>query len=149
MVFNSVVFLFCFLPLALLLYYVVPGRLKNAVLLIESLIFFCCSGTRFLPLILILVAVNYLFGLLIDHWDNHSKVRIIWLVIPILVTLGALIFFKYTNFLIDIINQIASGELSQLSFLDVLPVGISYYTFKLISYVADIYSGKILSLIHI
>lgn len=143
MVFNSVVFLFCFLPLALLLYYVVPGRLKNAVLLIESLIFFCCSGTRFLPLILILVAVNYLFGLLIDHWDNRSKVRIIWLVIPILVTLGALIFFKYTNFLIDIINQIASGELSQLSFLDVLPVGISYYTFKLISYVADIYSGKI------
>ena len=143
MVFNSVVFLFCFLPVALLLYYAVPGRLKNAVLLIESLIFFCCSGTRFLPLILILVLVNYLFGLLIDHWDNRSKIRALWLAIPILVTLGALIFFKYTNFLIDTINQIASGNLNELSFLDVLPMGISYYTFKLISYVADIYTGKI------
>ena len=55
MVFNSVVFLFCFLPLALLLYYLVPGRLKNAVLLLESLLFYCWTGVTWLPLIAVLV----------------------------------------------------------------------------------------------
>ena len=64
MVFNSVVFLFCFLPLSLLLYYLVPGRAKNAVLLAESLLFYCWTGVAFLPLIAILIAFNYLWGLL-------------------------------------------------------------------------------------
>ena len=64
MVFNSVVFLFCFLPLSLLLYYLVPGRAKNAVLLAESLLFYCWTGVAFLPLISILIAFNYLWGLL-------------------------------------------------------------------------------------
>ena len=64
MVFNSVVFLFCFLPLSLLLYYLVPDRAKNAVLLAESLLFYCWTGVAFLPLIAILIAFNYLWGLL-------------------------------------------------------------------------------------
>ena len=64
MVFNSVVFLFCFLPLSLLLYYLVPGRAKNAVLLAESLLFYCWTGVAFLPLIAVLIVFNYLWGLL-------------------------------------------------------------------------------------
>ena len=64
MVFNSVVFLFCFLPLSLLLYYLVPGRAKNAVLLAESLIFYCWTGVAFLPLIAVLIVFNYLWALL-------------------------------------------------------------------------------------
>ena len=64
MVFNSVVFLFCFLPLSLLLYYLVPGRAKNAVLLAESLIFYCWTGIEFLPLIAALIVFNYLWALL-------------------------------------------------------------------------------------
>ena len=64
MVFNSVVFLFCFLPLSLLLYYLVPGLAKNAVLLAESLIFYCWTGVAFLPLIAVLIVFNYLWALL-------------------------------------------------------------------------------------
>ena len=63
MVFNSVVFLFCFMPLALLLYYLAPGRAKNAVLLLESILFYCWAGITWLPLIAVLVLVNYLAGL--------------------------------------------------------------------------------------
>lgn len=143
MMFNSVVFLFCFFPLGLLLYYLVPGRAKNAVLLAESLIFFCWSGIEFLPLILVLVAVNYAAGLLMQRLILGSKGRRVILVVSILVSLGALVFFKYTNWLIDTLNNLASLELTGLSFLTVLPLGISYYTFKLISYAADVYTGKI------
>ena len=67
MVFNSVVFLFCFMPLALLLYYLAPGRAKNAVLLLESVLFYCWAGITWLPLIAVLVLVNYLAGLFLGR----------------------------------------------------------------------------------
>ena len=73
MVFNSVVFLFCFLPLSLLLYYLVPGRAKNAVLLAESLLFYCWTGVAFLPLIAVLIVFNYLWGLLTARAIAASK----------------------------------------------------------------------------
>ena len=141
LVFNSVVFLFCFLPVALLLYYIVPGRAKNAVLLLESIVFYCWGGVRYLPLILILVAVNYIAGLLLGKAKGRAA-RLALLILPAAVSAAALVFFKYTNFLIETFNQIASAQLSTLSFLDVLPLGISYYVFKLISYIADVYTGK-------
>ena len=72
LVFNSVVFLFCFLPVALLLYYIVPGRAKNAVLLLESIVFYCWGGIRYLPLTLVLVAVNYIAGLLLGKAKGRA-----------------------------------------------------------------------------
>ena len=141
MVFNSVVFLFCFLPLALLVYYLVPGKGKNAVLLLESLIFYCWTGITWLPLIAVLIAVNYLAGLFLGRRKGGGRKLV--LVLAVVVSAAALIFFKYTNFLIDTLNQIAGLGLSSLSFLSVLPLGISYYIFKLISYVADVYTRKI------
>lgn len=140
MVFNSVVFLFCFLPLALLVYYLVPGKGKNAVLLLESLIFYCWTGTTWLPLIAVLIAVNYLAGLFLGRRKGGGRKLV--LILAVVVSAVALIFFKYTNFLIDTLNQIAGLGLSSLSFLSVLPLGISYYIFKLISYVADVYTRK-------
>ena len=140
MVFNSVVFLFCFLPLALLVYYLVPGKGKNAVLLLESLIFYCWTGITWLPLIAVLIAVNYLAGLFLGRRKGGGRELV--LVLAVVVSAAALIFFKYTNFLIDTLNQIAGLGLSSLSFLSVLPLGISYYIFKLISYVADVYTRK-------
>ena len=140
MVFNSVVFLFCFLPLALLVYYLVPGKGKNAVLLLESLIFYCWTGITWLPLIAVLIAVNYLAGLFLGRRKGGGRKLV--LVLAVVVSVAALIFFKYTNFLIDTLNQIAGLGLSSLSFLSVLPLGISYYIFKLISYVADVYTRK-------
>lgn len=143
MVFNSVVFLFCFLPLALLLYYLAPGSAKNAVLLLESIIFYCWTGIEYLPLIAVLVLLNYLGGLALGRLPAKGTARKLVLLGTIVLTLAALVFFKYTNFLIDILNQLTSMGISSLSFLDVLPLGISYYTFKLISYVADVASGKV------
>ena len=73
--FNSVVFLFCFMPLALGLYYLVPGRVKNAVLLVESLLFFCWGGITWLPLAVGMVAINYAAGLLLASLPAGGKRR--------------------------------------------------------------------------
>ena len=100
MVFNSVVFLFCFLPLSLLLYYLVPGRAKNAVLLAESLIFYCWTGVAFLPLIAVLIVFNYLWALLTAR--AKAKLRGLLPLAAVLVNLGVLVYFKYANFLIEI-----------------------------------------------
>ena len=141
MVFNSVVFLFCFLPLALLLYYAVPGRAKNAVILAESLVFYCWTGVQYLPLILVLIAVNYLLGLALSLPAEKLPFRRFLPLVAVLADLGALVYFKYANFLIDTLNSFGLS-LARLSIGAVLPLGISYYVFKLISYVADVYSGK-------
>ena len=103
MVFNSVVFLFCFLPLSLLLYYLVPGRAKNAVLLAESLIFYCWTGAAFLPLIAVLIVFNYLWALLTAK--AKAKLRGLLPLAAVLVNLGVLVYFKYANFLIDTLND--------------------------------------------
>ena len=141
MVFNSVVFLFCFLPLALLLYYITPGRAKNAVLLLESLVFYCWTGIEFLPLIACLVVFNYLWGLLTSA--ARAKLRALLPLAAVLVNLGVLVYFKYANFLIETLNQLASLQLAELDIGDVLPLGISYYIFKIISYEVDVYTGKV------
>ena len=141
MVFNSVVFLFCFLPLALLLYYITPGRAKNAVLLIESLVFYCWTGITFLPLILCLIVFNYLWGILTAV--AKAQLRGVLPLVAVLVNLGVLVYFKYANFLIGTINQIGNFGLSSLDIGDLLPLGISYYIFKIISYEVDVYTGKV------
>lgn len=141
MVFNSVVFLFCFLPLSLLLYYLVPGRAKNAVLLAESLIFYCWTGAAFLPLIAVLIVFNYLWALLTAR--AKSKLRGLLPLAAVLVNLGVLVYFKYANFLIDTVNQVAHLGLAALNIGTVLPLGISYYIFKIISYEVDVCTGKI------
>ena len=143
MVFNSVVFLFCFLPLSLLLYYLAPGRVKNLILLAESLVFYCWTGTAFLPLILCLILFNYLWGLLTAA--ARGKLRAFLPAVAALGNLGVLVYFKYANFLIDTINQIGSFGIAELSVGDVLPLGISYYIFKIISYEIDVYTGRITS----
>lgn len=141
MVFNSVVFLFCFLPLSLLLYYLVPGRAKNAVLLAESLAFYCWTGIEFLPLIAVLIVFNYLCALVTAK--ARGRLRGLLPVVSVVVNLGVLVYFKYANFLIDTLNQIGHFGIASLSLGTVLPLGISYYIFKIISYEVDVYTGKI------
>lgn len=141
MVFNSVVFLFCFLPLSLLFYYIAPGKSKNLVLLLESLIFYCWTGIAFLPLVIFLVIFNYLWALVTAA--TKERLRVLLPLVAVLVNLGVLIYFKYANFLIDTVNQIAGFGLATLDIGDVLPLGISYYIFKILSYEIDVYTGKI------
>ena len=141
MVFNSVVFLFCFLPLALLAYYLVPGRGKNVVLLVESLLFYCWTGVEYLPLIVCLIVFNYLWGLLTAR--TKAKLKGLLPAVAVLVNLAALVYFKYANFLIDTLNRIGNFGLAALDVGAVLPLGISYYIFKIISYEADVYTGNV------
>ena len=141
MVFNSVVFLFCFLPLALLLYYLAPGRIKNGVLLAESLLFYCWTGTEFLPLIVALILFNYLWAMFTSAAKNrlHGLLPLV----AVLLNLGVLVYFKYANFLIETVDKIANAGIPALEIGDVLPLGISYYIFKIISYEVDVYTGKV------
>lgn len=144
MEFNSVVFLFCFLPVCLIFYYLAPAKAKNAVLLAESLLFYCWADARFLPLILVTVAVNYIAGLLMQRLILGSRSRRWILGVSVVLTLGALVLFKYTGFLLETLNQLAGLQLSAPGmFKNLLPLGISYYTFKLISYSADVATGRI------
>lgn len=142
MTFNSVVFLFCFLPLALLLHYFAPAPAKNAVLLLESLLFYCWGGVSYLPLAVVLVAIHYAAGLLLARPGAAPALRKGLLTGAIVVSVLALGWFKYYAFLAGFLKQIAGGVFGGLSLKSVLPLGISYYTFKLISYTADVYTGK-------
>lgn len=142
MVFNSVVFLFCFLPLALLLYFLVPGKAKNTVLLVLSLVFYCWAGVQYLPLIVVLIAFNYLWAL-VCAGPAAGKLRGILPAVAVLGNLSVLVYFKYANFLIDTLSQIGKLGLTRLNLGSVLPLGISYYIFKVISYEVDVYTGKI------
>ncbi len=140
--FNSVVFLLGFLPLALLLYWLVPARAKNAVLLLLSLVFYAWAGLRWLPLVLVLIAVHYAAGLLLAKPDTGKAARrAVWLA-AIVLTVAALAYFKYNAFLAGLIKAVAGGAWGALRAGDVLPLGISYYAFKLISYITDVYTGK-------
>ena len=128
MVFNSVVFLFCFLPLSLLLYYLVPGRAKNAVLLAESLIFYCWTGAAFLPLIAVLIVFNYLWALLTAR--AKSKLRGLLPLAAVLVNLGVLVYFKYANFLIDTVNQVAHLGLAALMYPVSKTKGVGHVSYR-------------------
>jgi len=140
MIFSSLLFLFRFLPVFFIIYYIAPAKIKNFVLLIGSIIFYAWGEPKFLILIFISIAVNYFAGVLIDHFEN-KKARTLILVIDIVYNLSALFVFKYTDFFIANINSLFGTEISPLELT--LPLGISFYTFQIMSYVIDLYKGKI------
>lgn len=138
MLFNSLTFLFIFLPICLLLYFLLPGiKLKNTILLIFSLIFYSFGEPVYVLLMLFSIFISYIFGLLI----NNGRYKKFYLIISIILLLLNLFFFKYSNFLIDNINYIFNLNISNLNLS--LPIGISFYTFQALSYLIDLYKGKI------
>ncbi|MBE0586337.1 MAG: MBOAT family protein, partial [Desulfofustis sp.] len=144
MVFSSTIFLFVFLPLVLLSYMVAGRKFRNVILLAASLLFYAWGENVFVLLMLISIALNYCFGLLIDHSQQRGWSGKIPLILALLTNLGLLGFFKYANFLIDNLNTI----LINLDFEPVemqavhLPIGISFFTFQALSYVIDLYRGQ-------
>lgn len=137
MVFSTLVFLFVFFPITLLVYYFVPGRFRNLWLFLISLFFYGWGEPIYIILMLITITVNYISGILIEkNRDDDKKARTI-LVINTVICLGFLGFFKYTDLFIDTINSIfgLSIPLLELS----LPIGISFYTFQSMSYPIDVY----------
>ncbi len=137
MLFSSLLFLFRFIPIFFLCYFLVPKKFRNIVLFFGSLFFYAWGEPRFVILILISILVNYIAGLFIERYDKQDKIRRIILIISIAYNIGSLIWFKYFNFIIDNVNQIFNTE---INLFDVtLPLGISFYTFQIMSYTIDVY----------
>ncbi len=136
MVFASITFLYYFLPAFLILYFIFPKRYKNIILLIFSIIFYFYGEPKYILLMLIEVLFSYYMTLYIEK--NKNKIL---LGITISFHIFLLCVFKYLNFIITNINSIFSGNIPLLNIL--LPIGISFYTFQIISYEVDVYKGKI------
>ena len=142
MLFSSLVFLWFFLPAAVLLYYLAPGRnAKNIVLFAASLIFYGWGGPRYLLLVLLTALLCYAAGLCLDAAGERTALKKLSVGVFVLITLGILGYFKYYNFFAATAGRLAGKELFPLRDI-VLPLGISFYTFQAISYVVDVYRGK-------
>ena len=138
MVFSSLSFLFLFLPALLAVYYLVPRRyreVRNAVLLLFSLGFYGCGGWRLLPLILVSITMNYVFGLLAAPGRRRRKAALVG---AVACNLGLLFVFKYLGFVTANLHALIPA-VPELTIL--LPIGISFYTFQAMSYVIDVYRG--------
>ena len=138
MLFSSITFLYYFLPLVLLFYFIVPEKLKNPVLLFSSLIFYGWGEPKYIVWMVLSIVVHYILGILIEKHAGTKKAEL-WLVISIIFSIGLLGYFKYTDFFISNINKVTGLSLPMLSIA--LPVGISFYTFQILSYTIDVYRG--------
>jgi len=141
MVFSSILFLFKFLPITLLIYYIVPKKLKNLVLLVASLFFYSWGEPKYFPLMLACILVNYVAALLIDK-HREKRTFIGWMIgLAVFFDLGCLVFFKYSDFFISNINSLLGTAIPLLKLT--LPLGISFYTFQTMAYTIDVYRGKV------
>ena len=140
MVFSSVVFLYIFLPIMLLIYFIVPKKLKNAVMILASLIFFAWGEIRYILIMLLLAVMDFWCGKKITKYYDNKKKRIIYLSIDVGVNLLILFFFKYADFIISNINSMTGLNMPLLNIP--LPIGVSFNTFQSLSYVIDVYRGK-------
>lgn len=136
MVFSSIIFLLFFIPIFLLVYYCIPNNFKNTWLVIASLLFYSWGAPTFLPILLVSCTFDFYCSL-----NFNNKTRKIWLTVSIISNIALLVFFKYSNFILENVNSI-------LFLLDgqnftwqkvILPIGISFLTFQKISYLIDVY----------
>ncbi len=139
MVFSSATFLFIFLPVVLVLYYIVPARWRNGILLAASLLFYSWSEPRFIALLLVSITADYFIARRMDLAEGSKRKG--WLAGSLVLNLAILAYFKYANFFIDNVQQFY-GWLGLVPFewhKVALPVGISFVTFQKISYMVDVY----------
>lgn len=141
MVFSSILFIFRFLPVAMIIYFLTPNKFKNLTLLIVSLIFYSWGEPKYLWVMLASIVVDYLVSRGIEKNRNNKNACIILLSISIVFNLGMLFFFKYFNFFIENINNILGLSLKYVKIT--LPLGISFYTFQTMSYTIDVFLGKV------
>ena len=140
MSFTTIEFMFRFLPIFLIVYYVVPTRYKNMILLIGSFVFYAWGQHFYLLLLMLSIVVNYTFGRLIGERRAQKKPL---LILGLIYNFGLLVFFKYTNFFIENINALLTATHIQIPTISVvMPLGISFYTFQVVSYLVDVYRGE-------
>lgn len=138
MLFSSIPFLYYFLPPVLALYFTVPKKWKNAVLLLASLLFYGWGEPRYVLLMLVSVLFSYLFGLLIERFRTTPASKA-FCILSAAVSLSFLLYFKYTDFFLESFRAVTGKNIPLLKIA--LPIGISFYTFQLISYTTDVYRG--------
>jgi len=136
MLFSSLTFLFCFLPAAVVGYYICPRKLRNFFLLLASIFFYAWGEPRYLPVIFATITISYFGALAVERF----KYKKILLTLFILLDLSLLFYFKYTNFFLENLNMIFHQK---WSLKVVLPLGISFYTFQALSYLVDVYRGQV------
>lgn len=141
MVFSSISFLYIFLPITLLMYFIVPRKIKNLVLLFASLLFYFYGEPRYILVLIFSCCFNYCYGKYLEK--APSSLRKYLLIVNLIINFGILFYFKYFNFFLDNVNYLLKTSLSWS--VIIMPIGISFFTFQATSYVIDIYNKKVKS----
>ena len=141
MLFSSIPFLFYFLPCVLALYFIVPARWRNAVLLLASLFFYAWGEPRFIVFMLVSIVQGYVFGRLVEKYQSDRSRARLCLTLSVVLSLGLLGYCKYADFFLSGFNALTGLSLPLLHVA--LPIGISFYTFQILSYVVDVYRGEV------
>ncbi len=139
MVFSSIVFLFYFLPVMAALYAIAPRKLRNAALLLGSLFFYAWGEPKYVLVMVCQILPCYVLGLLVERYREKRAGQLLC-ALSVAVSLSFLIYFKYTDFFLENINAVTGLSLPLIRVA--LPIGISFYTFQMISYTADVYRGE-------
>ena len=137
MVFSSLVFLFAYLPITLLIYYIVPRKGRNLFLFFINLVFYGWGEPMLVFLMLFNVLFNYIGGWLVDKYRQDAKKKKLFLVLTCILDIGILAVFKYTGMITDTLNMLPFLNIPNLHIS--LPIGISFYTFQTMSYSIDVY----------
>ena len=140
MVFSSLTFLQCFLPLCLLCYFIAPKKWRNGLLFIFSLLFYAWGEPVYVLLLIFSTALDFTCGQMVERHRGQRGAKIA-LLVSACVNLGLLGLFKYSDFLIGTVNSVLGTALPQPNLL--LPTGISFYTFQTMSYTIDVYCGEV------
>ena len=138
MLFSSMTFVFMFLPLVFTAYLLMPARFRNILLLAASVLFYAWGEPRYVAIMLLTVLINWLGALLIVRFQKHKTFI---LTASIITDLSFLFYFKYYNFVAVNINAFAGADIPLLKVI--MPIGISFYTFQAMSYLIDVYRGKV------
>ena len=138
MLFSGIPFLYYFLPCVLLLYAITPKKLKNAVLLLCSLVFYAWGEPRLVVLMLVTVLLGWVLGLCTERFPRYKK---LFMILAVVLSVGFLAYFKYVDFFIANFNAVTGLSVPLLKVA--LPIGISFYTFQLLSYNVDVYRGDV------
>lgn len=136
MLFSSIPFLYYFLPVVLILYFIAPKKLKNSVLLLTSLVFYGWGEPKYVVLMIASILIGYVSGLLIEAF-SQKKLSKLFLWLSVGINIGFLAYFKYADFFIENFNTATGLSIPLLRIA--LPIGISFYTFQILSYTVDVY----------
>ena len=144
MLFSSITFLYYFLPITLLVYYVVPKKWKNAILFLASFLFYFWGEPKYSILMVVSILTGYLGGYAIDKVRKSGKEKLAKpaMIVSVGILLGFLAVFKYADFVIGTVNHFTGSDIPFVKLA--LPIGISFYTFQILSYVVDVYRGDVL-----